>query len=243
LGRRSHPALTESAPAPAQPPSAPASPTGEASKVAPTEPLAYGITRLLEEIGVILRGYHDRCGRYIRALAASAPDTGEYARLRDPAFVEMLVRAAPLHDAGMLILPNSILMKPAALEREEMAIVQQHTVIGGQMVTDAANRWTVAVPELGLAAEIVRSHHERWDGGGYPDGLTGENIPLGARVVAITSVYETLRTKRPHRPALSHNQVVRLLTTDSPGEFDPTLVTAFAAVARKFDEIFQSGKR
>ena len=218
-------------------------PEGAASKVGPTEPLAFGITRLLEEIGVILRGYHDRCGRYVRALAAAAPDRGEYARLRNPAYLEMLVRAAPVHDAGMLILPNSILMKPAALDREELAIVQQHTAIGAQVMNDAANRWPGAVPELGLAAEIVRSHHERWDGSGYPDGLVGDRIPLAARVVALTSVYETLRTKRPHRPALSHNQVVRLLTTESPGEFDPTLTAAFASAVRKFDEIFQSGKR
>jgi eukaryotic-like serine/threonine-protein kinase len=143
----------------------------------------------------------------------------------------------------MLVLPNSILLKPAALEPEEQAIVQQHTVIGGQVLTDMANRWSAAVPELGLAAEIVRSHHERWDGSGYPDGLAGEQIPLAARVVAITAVYEMLRTKRPHRPALSHNQVVRLLTNDSPGEFDPTLLAAFATASRKFDEIFQSGKR
>ena len=190
-----------------------------------------------------LRGYHGRCGRYVRALAGAAPDSGEYARLRNPAYLEMLVRAAPVHDAGMLILPNSILMKPAALDREELAIVQQHTAIGAQVMNDAANRWPGAVPELGLAAEIVRSHHERWDGSGYPDGLVGDRIPLAARVVALTSVYETLRTKRPHRPALSHNQVVRLLTTDSPGEFDPTLTAAFASAVRKFDEIFQSGKR
>jgi response regulator RpfG family c-di-GMP phosphodiesterase len=228
----------------AAPPASSAGPRDpEASKIAPTEPLAFGVTRLLEEIGVIMRGYHERCGRYVRALAAAAPEQGEYARLRDPAYVDMLVRAAPVHDAGMLVLPNSILLKPAALEPEEQAIVQQHTVIGAQVMNDAAARWPVAVPELALASEIVRSHHERWDGTGYPDGLAGARIPLAARVVAITSVYESLRTKRPHRPALSHNQVARLLTADSPGEFDPTLTAAFADAARKFDEIFQSSKR
>jgi response regulator RpfG family c-di-GMP phosphodiesterase len=213
------------------------------SKVAPAEPLGFGVTRMLEEIGVILRGYHDRCERYIRTLAAAAPDTGEYTRLRNPDYVEVLVRAAPVHDVGMLILPSSILMKPAALDTEEQAIVQQHTVIGAQVVNDVVNRWPLAVPELGLACEIVRSHHERWDGAGYPDGLAGAQISLGARVVSLTSVYELMRTKRPHRPALTHTQVVRLLTNDSPGEFDPTLVAAFATVARKFEEIFQSGKR
>jgi response regulator RpfG family c-di-GMP phosphodiesterase len=230
-------------PAAAQTPASAIRKQAEASKVAPAEPFAFGVTRLLEEIGVILRGYHDRCGRYVRALAAAAPNEGEYARLRDAAFVDMLARAAPLHDIGMLLLPSSILLKPAALDSEEQAIVQQHTVTGRQVLADAANRWPLAVPELGLAGEIVHSHHERWDGGGYPDALAGNRIPLAARVVAIASVYESLRTKRLHRPALSHNQVSRYLTTESQGEFDPALVAAFASVARKFDEIFQSGKR
>jgi response regulator RpfG family c-di-GMP phosphodiesterase len=213
------------------------------NKVAPADPLAFAVTRLLEEIGMLLRGYHDRCGRYIRALSTAVPDLGEYARLRNPDYVNMLVRAAPVHDAGMLVLPNSILLKPSALDTEEQAIVQQHTVIGAQVLTDIVNRWPLEVPELGLAGEIVRSHHERWDGAGYPDGLVAGQIPLGARVVALTSVYELMRTKRPHRPALTHTQVVRLLANESPGEFDPTLTAAFTAVARRFDEIFQSAKR
>lgn len=241
LGRRADPTVAR--PPKTQPPASVRSVVDEAAKVALTEPLAFGITRLLEEIGVILRGYHDRCDRYVRALAVAAPNRGEYARLRDSSYTEMLVRGASLHDAGMLVLPSAILLKPTALEPEEQAIVQQHTTIGGQVLGDAANRWPVAAPELSLAAEIVRSHHEHWDGTGYPDELAGEQIPLAARVVAITSTYEAARTKRPHRPALSHNQVVRLITTDSPGAFDPALVTAFAAAARTFDEIFQSGKR
>jgi response regulator RpfG family c-di-GMP phosphodiesterase len=242
LGRRPGPgAAAAPAPVPAAAVGRPFDTAG--NKVAAVEPLALGVTRLLEEIGVILRGYHDRCGRYIRALAAAVPDTGEYARLRNPDYVDMLVRAAPVHDAGMLVLPNSVLLKPAALDTEEQAIVQQHTVIGAQVLTDIVNRWPLAVPELGLACEIVRSHHERWDGVGYPDGLAGDQIPLGARVVALASVYEVMRTKRPHRPALTHTQVVRLLTSDSPGEFDPTLTAAFATAARKFDELFQAGKR
>jgi len=233
--------------APAPAPRGPAAPESVlapgAEKVNPGEPLAFVLCRLLEEIGVVVRGYHDRIGRYVTALCAAAPEQGEYARLRNPAFVELLVRAAPLHDCGMLLLPNSVLQKPAALEPEELAVVQQHTVLGAQVIADTANRWPVALPELGLAGEVVRAHHEKWDGSGYPDGLAGDAIPLAARAVALCSVYETLRTRRPHRPALTHNQVVRLLTTDAPGEFDPTLVTAFISVARKFDEIYQSSKR
>jgi response regulator RpfG family c-di-GMP phosphodiesterase len=242
LGRTS-PAGTPASRPPVSPPSGVRPPASSAARLSPTEPLAFGITRLLEEIGVVLRGYHDRCVRYVRALAAAAPDRGEYARLRDPVYAEMLARAAPLHDAGMLTLPSGLLLKPAALEPEEQAIMQQHTVIGGQMVAEAAARWAAGGAELSLAAEIVRSHHEKWDGSGYPDALAGEQIPLAARVVAITSVYEALRTKRPHRPGLSHNQVMRALTAESPGEYDPTLAAALGACARAFDEIFQTARR
>ncbi|MBM3979156.1 MAG: response regulator [Planctomycetes bacterium] len=235
LGRRVAPTpVPVAAPAPSR--------AAPITKIAPGEPLAFGVTRLLEELGLVLRGYHDRCGRYVRALAAATPDEGEYARLRNPEFVELLVRAAPLHDAGVLLLPSSILMKPTALEPEEQAIAQQHTVMGAQVLADTAGRWPVAVPELNLACEVARAHHERWDGCGYPDCLRGAQIPLSARVVAIIAVYEALRTKRPHRPALTHAQVVRLLTNDSPGEFDPVLMKGFATAARHFDEVFQSGK-
>ncbi len=211
--------------------------------LSPADMLAYGACRLLEETGLTQPGYHVRVGKYLRALAAAAPDHGEYARLKDPRFLAMLCTVAPVHDAGQLVVPGTILMKPDRLTPDEHAVVQTHTVIGSQVLIDIAARLPVTLPDLTMAAEVVRHHHERWDGAGYPDGLAGAEIPLAARAVAIASVYEALRSRRPHRPPLGHARAVRQITADSPGQFDPTLVAAFAAAAPRFDEVFQTGGR
>lgn len=95
-------------------------------------------------------------------------------------------------------------------------------------------------PEFGLLAEIARSHHERWDGTGYPDRLSKTEIPLSARVVGILSVYEALRCRRPHRPAIGHASATRLIVSESPGEFDPVLVTAFESASTNIANIHSS---
>ena len=211
--------------------------------LSPADPLAYGACRLLEETGLTRPGYHARLGRYLRALASAAPDHGEYSRLKTHRFLAMLTAVAPVHDVGQLVVPTHILMKPDRLTPDEHAVVQTHTVIGSQVLIDIAARLPATLPDLTLAAEVVRHHHERWDGAGYPDGLAGAEIPLAARAVAVASAYEALRTRRPHRPALGHARAVRQITAESPGQFDPSLVAAFAAAAPRFDEVFQSGGR
>jgi response regulator RpfG family c-di-GMP phosphodiesterase len=227
-------------PAPRPEPSGPA-PMG--NEVVPAVPLALAVSRVLEELGLATGGYAQRIGRYVRALAAAAPDRGEYARLKDGAFVDLLARVAPAHDTGVLTIPSTLLMKPDRLDADEFAMVQQHTTLGAEIIRDVAGQLSGQSPDLDLAGEIARHHHERWDGGGYPDGLAGEQIPLAARVVAVASVYEALRSRRPHRPAYNRGRVVRLMVEESVGQFDPTLAAALGAAASGFDEIFQSGKR
>jgi response regulator RpfG family c-di-GMP phosphodiesterase len=211
--------------------------------LSPCDPLAYAACRLLEETGLTLPEYHSRLGRYLRALAACSPDHGEYSRLKTNRFLTLLTAVAPIHDVGQLVIPTPVLKKPDRLTSDEFAVVQTHTVLGSQVLIDIAARLPTTLPDLTLAAEVVRHHHERWDGAGYPDGLAGAEIPLAARAVSIVSVYEALRSRRPHRPPLGHSRAVRQITMESPGQFDPTLVSAFAAAAPRFDEFFQSGGR
>jgi response regulator RpfG family c-di-GMP phosphodiesterase len=204
--------------------------------------LALGHCRLLEEVGLIGRGYHARLPQYIRALAVAVAGQGEYARLADPAFASLLGLAAPAHDVGLLAVPANILLKPGTLDENERLAVQTHSAVGAQTLAGLK----VAYPDalgLGLAADIAHFHHERWDGNGYPDGLEGEAIPIGARVVGLVSVYDALRNRRPFRPALSHPRAVRVIVSESPGQFDPFLVCAFVNVADQFDRIFQSSIR
>jgi response regulator RpfG family c-di-GMP phosphodiesterase len=119
--------------------------------------------------------------------------------------------------------------------------VQTHTTVGSEVLQTVAGKLMTDVPSLPLAVEIARSHHERWDGNGYPAALGGHEIPLAARVVALASVYEALRARRPHRPPLSHARAVKVITAESPGHFDPVLLSAFGAAAARFDQIHQNG--
>jgi len=206
--------------------------------MSPADPLAYGMCLLLEETGLTSPGYHERICRYVKALAAKINEEGEYSRLKDPRYLALLVTVAPIHDIGRLVVPSAILMKPGRLDADEMNIVQTHAVIGSQVLIDIAGRLSATLPDLSMAAEIVRHHHERWDGSGYPDALSRNEIPLSARVVAIVSVYEALRTRRPQRPPLTHNRAVQMIVAESHGHFDPTLVTAFSKAASQFEQIY-----
>lgn len=120
-------------------------------------------------------------------------------------------------------------------------MVQTHTTAGAEVLLTVAGKFGADAPCLGIAAEVARAHHERWDGSGYPDLLSGTEIPLSARVVAVAAVYEALRSRRPHRPPLSHARAVKMITTECPGQFDPAVLAAFAAAAPRFDAIHQGG--
>jgi len=184
--------------------------------------------------------YGERLGRYSRALASAAPDKGDYSRLKDDRYLDLLETVAPLHDIGMMAVPQTILHKPGVLDNHERMVIQTHPVMGAEWVTATAAKCPGEVSVLALATEVIQSHHERWDGAGYPDGLGGEQIPLAARVVGLVSVYDALRSRRPYRPALSHARVTRMMTTESVGQFDPALVAAFVTAAPRFEKVFQS---
>jgi response regulator RpfG family c-di-GMP phosphodiesterase/tRNA A-37 threonylcarbamoyl transferase component Bud32 len=225
------------------PPPAPASPTTHGIRLGALTPLAFGIGRLLEEQGHLPLGYHERVSRYVRALAFAATDVGEYARLKDPTYLELLASTGAAHDIGLLLLPTDLVKKPSKLTSEEYSFIQTHTLTGSEVLADLARAMPDQVADIGLAAEIVRHHHERWDGAGYPDALAGQAIPLAARVMAIVSVYEALRTRKPYRPAFGHARAVKLIATESEGQFDPTLLAAFTAAAPNFESVFQDSTR
>jgi response regulator RpfG family c-di-GMP phosphodiesterase len=204
------------------------------------DPLVHGVCQLLVETGLYLPGYQTRMSRYIKALAAVMEDRGEYSRVKDSRFLTLLTAIAPIHDIGLLVIPTQILMKPAKLDEDEITVMQTHTTIGSQVLIDMAARMTSNLAELTIAAEIVRHHHERWDGSGYTDGLSGTAIPLSARIVAVAATYDALRSRKPYRPSLTHARTLRLITTESPGQFDPVLVSALHASAARFDEIYST---
>ena len=133
-----------------------------------------------------------------------------------------------LHDVGKVAIADAILHKPGPLTQEERAVMEQHPAIGAEIVRD--------IPFLGEAVKVVRSHHERWDGTGYPDGLAGEEIPLVARVFAVADVLDALTTNRPYRPASTLAVARRMIREGSGSQFDPKVVTAFMTLP---DETFE----
>ena len=183
--------------------------------------------------------YVERMERYVRAIAGVVPDTGEYTRLKDERFLSLLTAVAPLHDIGMVAIPHTVLRKPGSLDDQDRMVIQTHPVMGAEWIVAASAKYELGIPTLTMAAEVIRSHHERWDGGGYPDGLVGTECPLAARVVGFISVYDALRSRRVNRPALSHARAIRMLRTEMIGQFDPTLVAALQTAAPRFERIFQ----
>jgi response regulator RpfG family c-di-GMP phosphodiesterase len=180
-----------------------------------------------------------RLQRYCRTLAEAAAGLPKFAGTIDANLIDLLEGCAPLHDIGKVGLPDHILLKPGKLTPDERVHMQTHTTIGADMLQKVADQHGFARVFLQTAVEVVRYHHERYDGQGYPDGLAGEAIPLVARIVTIADVYDALRCRRAHKPALSHATTVRLMTEDLPGHFDPVLLQVFQRCAAEFERIFR----
>ena len=141
--------------------------------------------------------------------------------------VESILYAAPMHDIGKIGIPDRILLKPATLDADEWAIMKQHTVIGGKIL-EASDAGVIRLGEI-----IALTHHEKWDGTGYPKGLRGNKIPLVGRIVAIVDVFDALISKRPYKEAFSLEQSLGIIKESSGTRFDPNVVDAFFAAEDK----------
>ena len=194
---------------------------------------------------VSLAEFRDECtGNHIRR-------TQDYVRLladylsrqpRDAGFlmpeqIDRIAKASPLHDIGKIAIPDHILLKPGRHTPEEFAIMQTHSVKGESMLLRSLHEMGGDNAMLRFACQIARSHHERWDGGGYPDGLAGEAIPLAARLMAVADVYDALRSRRPYKKAFDHAEAVDIIVQGKGSHFDPLLVEAFLALQGVFSEI------
>ena len=146
-------------------------------------------------------------------------------------WVELLFNAAPMHDIGKIGIPDNILLKAGKLDKDEWEIMQQHADIGTEIIGDHPS------PLLQLSRIIALTHHEKWDGTGYPNGLAGEDIPLEGRIVAIADVFDALSSQRPYKSAWTVKNIVQHFNDNSGSHFDPSLVLLFYEVLPEILEI------
>lgn len=152
---------------------------------------------------------------------------------------DLFVNASQLHDIGKISIPDSILLKPGKLSNEEFQIMKNHTVLGEEAIRQAmASVQEVAFLEI--AAAFAGTHHERWDGTGYPRALSGDNIPIAGRLMAIADVYDALVSERPYKRAFTHEAAQKIIVQEAGKHFDPLLVQVFDKVAEDFKLIAQN---
>ncbi|GFE58390.1 HD family phosphohydrolase [Geobacter sp. AOG1] len=170
-----------------------------------------------------------RVNRYAGALAANMGLPADY--------VEVITYSAQMHDVGKIKVPAAILLKEGPLDERELGVIRMHPVYGEQILGDS--------PRLRIAREIALSHHENWDGSGYPNGLRGEDIPLSGRIVKLADVYDALRSRRSYKPPLCHAEAIGVFRDgdhriDPRNHFDPNLLTIFFKIEHMFEHIYDS---
>jgi response regulator RpfG family c-di-GMP phosphodiesterase len=201
--------------------------------------LVLALAKLVEHRANETQAHLQRIQLYAVALSEEAARLPNFANYVSDSFIEMLACCAPLHDIGKVGLPDHILLKPGKLDGEERMLMQAHTTMGAETLQEVARNHPSAQAFLQMAIDIIRHHHERFDGQGYPDGLHGEAIPLAARLVAIGDVYDALRSRRAYKPALSHSAALQLMMEGAGQQFDPMLMRAFQQASGQFEKIFR----
>jgi putative two-component system response regulator len=170
---------------------------------------------------------------YSRLLAEELAKTDKYRDQIDSDYIRTIYLTSPLHDIGKVGIPDHVLLKPGRLTPEEFEIMKQHAVIGSQTL-DAAIQTHRSADYLRFARDIAASHHEKYNGTGYPLRLAGDQIPLCGRIVAVADVYDALTTRRTYKPEFSHEKSREIILQGRGTDFDPDVVDAFLACQDAF---------
>ncbi|KLN66589.1 MULTISPECIES: response regulator [Vibrio] len=178
-----------------------------------------------------------RTQNYVKLLAEELLLNGYYTDELNPESIELLYKSAPLHDIGKVGIPDSVLLKPGKLTDEEFQLMKFHTTLGRAVLLTVEDSIDFKCDFLQTAKEIAYSHQEKWDGGGYPEGLSDYDIPLSARLMAVADVYDALISERVYKPAFSHDKAVSIIAEGAGTHFEPLLVDTFLAIEDKFREI------
>jgi putative two-component system response regulator len=196
----------------------------------------FSMARLAESRDPETGEHLERMRRYVREIAIEMGSWTKYEAIIDSGFVEILYYSSPLHDIGKVGIPDQILLKPGKLSIEEFDIMKTHTLVGGDTLK-AADEEAGGNSFLMMGRDIAYYHHEKWDGNGYPYSLSGEEIPLPARIVALGDAYDALTSKRPYKEPFSHEKSRDIILEACGSHFDPDVIEAFKARESRFVRI------
>ncbi|MGN0038725.1 MAG: HD domain-containing phosphohydrolase [Coriobacteriales bacterium] len=199
------------------------------------EQLGAILTNIMEYRDCDTAGHVERVQGFATALAQELVDKHPSFGLTQ-ADVAPLGRAAALHDIGKIAIPDSILFKPGMLTPDEMAVMKTHTLCGYQLISTSLSDRSDSFARFAL--EVVASHHERWDGTGYPDGLSGSTIPVSAQITALADVYDALTSDRPYKQAISPSVAIDMIVAGECGTFSPVMLELFKEVAPRFEDMY-----
>jgi response regulator RpfG family c-di-GMP phosphodiesterase len=177
-----------------------------------------------------------RTQNYIRLLAEDLKNRPRFSTFLDRETIDLLYKSAPLHDIGKVGVSDRILLKPGRLTDQEFEEMKQHTIYGRNTIL-AAERKLGNTSFLRIAREIAYTHHERWDGSGYPEGLKGDQIPIPGRLMALVDTYDALTSKRVYKSKIPHEKAVEIINEEKGSHFDPEIVDAFLKVKENFRKI------
>ena len=193
----------------------------------------FAMAKLAESRDPETGAHLERVRGYCRVLAKALADVPEFRAEIDADFVRLIYLTSPLHDIGKVGIPDSVLLKPGRLSDAEFEIMKEHAALGAQTL-EAALQAFPGVTFLEMARDIAATHHERWDGSGYPRGLSGTLIPMSGRIMALADVYDALSSKRVYKAAFSHEIARSMILKEAGTHFDPAVVEAFTRSEAQF---------
>jgi len=179
----------------------------------------------------------ERIQAFCGLLAVGMREESKYKSVIDGAWIRNIFHASPLHDIGKVATPDRILVKPGPLTPEELAVMKTHAALGARTLRTVHEKY----PEndfIAMGIDIAQSHHERWDGTGYPNGLKGEQIPLCARIVAVADFYDAVRSKRCYKPARTHDETCAMMFAACGTHFDPEVLAVFRGLTDTFSDVW-----
>jgi HD-GYP domain-containing protein (c-di-GMP phosphodiesterase class II) len=199
----------------------------------------YALIKLSESRDGETGAHIERTASFCKLIAQKLQLLPEYAGLVTDKFIDTIYKASPLHDIGKVGIPDSILIKPGKLTDEEFAMMKNHVQLGYDTLAKVSKQYD-GNEFLKMGSEIALYHHEKWDGSGYLHGLSGEDIPLSARIMALSDVYDALRSKRTYKDAFSHEKTLGIISSNKGSHFDPALVDVLLTYGEEFRLMYES---